>query len=142
MIYYHLRYKDKLSSGMGGWSWLWFIRIDKRYKGDRGLLEHEIEHVHQCYRLWFITALIGLIGGLILSNVWTFVILGLGGMFTHSFLYTFIKEYRLWSEVKAYRKQLKVRSYRSPLFAIDLLTTKYGLDISRDMAGKLLGVYK
>lgn len=85
-----------------------FIRPE--YRQDIGLLEHERVHVRQ----WLRT-------------------LGL-----HSLLYAVSKAYRLGSEVEAYREQARhYQDDRRPLFA-EFIAYNYGLDITADVALKLL----
>jgi hypothetical protein len=80
MKYYILMYVDNLSRGAAGRANGPLIRILKRYKGNKGLLEHEKFHVRQ----WWFTL----------------------GM--HGFIKIFSKKYRLWSEARAYQIQREV----------------------------------
>ena len=63
----------------------WKIKIDERYRSDKGLLEHELVHVRQ----W-----------------WT------KGLIIHGIRYQFSRDYRYACEIEAYRKQLKF--YNNP----------------------------
>jgi hypothetical protein len=86
------------------------IFIHPRFKGDKGILEHEKVHRFQ----WFIT-------------------LGL-----HPILYLLVPIYRLWAEVEAYKKQLKYCTEdRTEEFANDIAIF-YDLRISKENALKLL----
>ena len=76
---YLLVYTDRLPQNSNGCANGPIIRIRPAYKGDEGLKQHEICHVHQWWRT-----------------------LGL-----HSLLYLVSKRYRLRAEVEAYREQLK-----------------------------------
>ena len=76
---YLLVYTDRLPQNSNGCANGPIIRIRPAYKGDEGLKQHEICHVHQWWRT-----------------------LGL-----HSLLYLVSKRYRLRAEVEAYRKQLE-----------------------------------
>ena len=99
----------------GGVTYGIFVFIRKKYRNDRGLLEHELVHVKQFYRT-----------------------LGL-----HALLYSLWKRYRLRSEVSAYRVQLSYppaledpERYRD-LFA-GFVAQKYGLSITKEQARELL----
>ena len=106
MIFYTTRFIKKPHAGT---TYGPFIFIKPEYKDDRGLLEHEKEHVKQ----------------------WLFSI-GL-----HSILYLFSKRYRLWSEVQCYRAQLKHSPGREELFA-SFIADRYDLDITKEEALKEL----
>jgi len=104
------------------------IRIHPQYKDDKGLHEHEAEHVRQ----WWKT-------------------LGL-----HSLLYLLSKQYRLWAEVAAYRVQLQYPPASNPIPTPALplkgrelnpqyvesyaavIARKYGLDVTVEEARRLL----
>lgn len=84
-----------------GRSYGFFISIVEKYKDDRGLLEHELQHCRQFYR--------------------TFTL--------HGFLYRFISKYRYAMEIECYRIQLTfAKDYESALnhFA-NFLATRYKL---------------
>lgn len=66
---------------VGGYAWLWFIRIRPKYRNDVGILEHEKTHVRQFFRTC-----------------------GLHGQLLR------FRWYRLRAEVEAYREQLKHRN--------------------------------
>jgi hypothetical protein len=102
-------YVNSLPNGHAGMTNGPVIRILKSHKDDRGLREHEREHVKQ----------------------WLFS-LGL-----HSFLYLFSKRYRLWSEVQCYRAQLKHSPGREELFA-SFIAERYKLKITQQEALELL----
>lgn len=85
-----------------------FVRIVEKYKDDKGLLEHELQHCRQFYRTF-----------------------GL-----HGFLYKFSKKYRYNMEIECYRIQLKFCANRKATarkFA-EFLTTRYDLDVSKARA--------
>jgi hypothetical protein len=42
-----LTYTDSLPEGVGGQAWMWFIKILPKYKDDKGIHAHEVEHVRQ-----------------------------------------------------------------------------------------------
>ena len=102
-------YVKKLPDGFGGKANGPVIRILREYKGNRGLLAHELVHVKQ----WFITC-------------------GL-----HSILYKFSKTYRLRCEVKAYREQLKYSPTKLGTFAW-FIAHIYNLDVTVSQAMEML----
>lgn len=72
-------YNDKLvPNGFGGYTRLFAIFLKNKYKTDEGLLQHELTHVKQFYRIPLL----------------------------HSYLYMFSKKYRLKCEIEAYKVQL------------------------------------
>ncbi len=106
---------DRVPAGSVGCANAMIVRIRPKYEGDEGLLQHELTHVKQAYRL------------LILF---------------HSLLYLLDDSYRLHAEVEAYRKQLEYSPDKvtdTARFA-GFISEKYDLDISREMAAVLLRV--
>jgi len=106
-------YTDHVPEGSAGVANAMIVRILPEYEGDEGLLQHELTHVKQAYRL------------LILF---------------HSLLYLFDAHYRLHAEVEAYRKQLEYSQDKvadADRFA-GFIAEKYDLDISREAAAGLL----
>ena len=82
-----------------------FIRINKKYLNDRGLLEHELTHVKQFYKLPII----------------------------HSLLYLLIKNYRYECELEAYVEQLRwysLETHENKILRFsNMLLQKYHLDV-------------
>lgn len=119
-------YTDKVEGGQRV-KMLPLIKINPKYKDNKGLHDHEYEHVKQY--------LVGLAIGLT-----TFPITGifsvLIGMCLHDMAYTFIRKYRQWAEVKAFKVQMKDGG------SIDLaakhLAEDYDLNISIEEAKRLL----
>ena len=106
-------YTDRVPEGSAGCANAMIVRIRPKYKGDEGLLQHELTHVKQAYRL------------LILF---------------HSLLYLLDDSYRLHAEVEAYRKQLEYSQDKvtdTARFA-GFIAGKYDLGISREAAAMLL----
>jgi hypothetical protein len=101
-------YVDSLPNGFAGMSNGIFIRIDKDYKEDIGLLEHELVHCRQFFLLPVI----------------------------HSILYKSSNSYRYWAELQAYRKQLEFSNNKesSVEHFAKFLSEKYGLDVSIEKA--------
>jgi hypothetical protein len=89
-----LFYTEKLPAGCGGCANGPIIRIRPRYQNDKGLHEHEAEHVRQWWRT-----------------------LGL-----HSLLYLVSRKYRLWAEVAAYRYSCKIRRRKTPVSRSDVMS--------------------
>ena len=108
-------YTDKLSAAVfGGTSKFCFIKIRPRYKDDIGLLNHELTHVKQFYRLSLL----------------------------HGILVRFSKKYRLKIELEAYKNQLL--SYpvedreRKILYFAKFMSERYDIDKTVDECYKLL----
>ena len=90
------------------------VRIRPEFKGDSGLLAHELTHVDQWQLCIAVTALLWFVTGYIVSPV---VPLAVGllcaalsipwGERVHGDLYLKSEHYRLWAEVWAYRVQLR-----------------------------------
>ena len=89
-----------------GASYGFWITIVKRYKDDKGLLAHELEHAKQFY---------------------------LHGLIIHKYLYKFWKYYRFWCELKAYARQWKVSNGDEKLKDLFVLRIElcYNLNYSR-----------
>ncbi len=112
---YTLKITDDMTERFGGQTTAWFIKIRPAYKDDIGLLEHEKTHVKQFWRT-----------------------LGL-----HVFLYGHLDSYTLKCEVEAYREQLcwppaTSHIVQSRQHYAEFLASKYGLDITKEEALKLL----
>jgi len=106
-------YTDHVPEGSAGCANAMIVRIRPEYEGDEGLLQHELTHVKQAYRL------------LILF---------------HSLLYLFDDSYRLHAEVESYRKQLEYSQDKvtdTARFA-GFISEKYDLDIPREAVAVLL----
>lgn len=86
-----------------------FVFIRPRYKGNKGLLAHELEHVKQWYR----------------------------NPLFHSLKYKFSKSYRLQCELSAYRMQLNFTPLGLEGFAY-YLANDYSLDLTYEQAKQLL----
>ena len=107
MVFYTDRFIPKGAAGCARGP---FIFIRPKYKGDRGLLEHEKVHRHQ----WLLT------------------------LSLHSWLYLFVPEYKLHAEIMAYAEQARwYEDDRLPKFA-GYIAKNYGLKISEADALKLL----
>ncbi len=106
-------YTDFMPDNFSGATNAMIVRIRPHHKDDQGLLEHELVHVRQSYRLFFLI---------------------------HAVLYLASKRYRLYSEVEAYRKQLWYSlniDYLRGQFA-GFIAEKYNLDITKEQALELL----
>jgi len=82
------------------------ITARPKYKGDEGLLNHELKHAEQYSKVWF-----------------------------HALKYKFIKSYRYAAEVEAYTEQIKAYKYttlRQASWIVNALVNKYNLDVSKD----------
>lgn len=108
-----------LPDGVGGEARGPLVRIAPQYRGDEGILRHELEHVRQWWvaglmvAALFALALIasahfGLsdgmgsdVGAFDLGAFWPLAFM------SHSLAYRFIRRYRIWAEVQAYRAQMR-----------------------------------
>lgn len=140
MKYYKLKYTSSIKDGFGGKADMWNIRILERYRGDKGLLEHEKFHVRCWYycllACWLIAAAMYVIG----TAGWWLPVAILGPSL-HKMLYR-NKYFRRLVETKAYRIQLAKGNYSSPQFAVNALMFKYELGLSEKKAKELLGLTK
>jgi hypothetical protein len=127
-----LRYTDGVE---GGKQFAFVIRINPKYKDDKGLFAHEYEHLKQWYIFLIISSII-VYGGLFYGyHIFSyFVAVPLVG---HNLLYRF-KAYRRWSEVKAFRKQLEHYTPDKINWAANHLARYYQLDITVAEAKRLL----
>lgn len=105
------------------------IKMNKKFKNDKGLHDHEYEHVIQ-YCIMFALFSVPLF---LLVN-W-FVAL-LAGAMAHDVLYTVLKPYRKFCEVRAFKKQLKHGGDIN--FAAKVLSENYKLGITQEEALRLL----
>lgn len=137
MKYYSLKFKDDLG-GWGGKASMWRIEILKKYRHDKGLLEHEKFHVRcwwYCLAATWAIAIAMYFAG---THGWWLPVAVLGP-WTHGTLYR-NKYFRRLVEIRAYRLQLKAGTYHSPQFAVTALMTKYSLGMSDRAARKALGI--
>ena len=109
---YNIEYTENLPEQFGGYvefpSLLMrlvgdipLIKIRGKYRGDKGLLAHEIKHVEQYNKSLF-----------------------------HNILYTFVRSYRYKCELEAYTEQIKEYKYTSitqAFWIVDALANKYDL---------------
>ncbi len=136
MTYPLVFYVDKLPPDVGGTANGPVIRILKKYRDDKGIHEHELEHVYQ----WIFGVLLGAAVALLLytfqSPYWLAALIA--GAAVHPLLYKLVPRYRLWAEVQAYQEQLKYYSDdRTPLFA-RFIAIHYKLAVTQDEALALL----
>jgi hypothetical protein len=134
MIPHILHYTDSIEEGFGGTAQGPYIRIRPKYKDDKGLLAHELEHVKQ----WWIATILSAI--LIAAGLYHFqepLYGAIGSIGVHGILYKLIPAYRLWCEVQAHKVQAKYSPHAIALFA-KRIATKYDLNISTEEAEKLL----
>ncbi len=105
-------YVSSLRDGVAGEARGPVVRILEIYRGDRGLLEHELVHVRQ---------------------FWTRLLV------VHSLAYLFSRRYRFAAEVEAYREQARwYPDDRLPLFA-RFIAERYRLSVSAEEALAALG---
>jgi hypothetical protein len=134
-----IRYTDDMPAWMGGYAKWFYIAIRPKYKDDKGIYAHELEHVKQ----WWITTIIAT--ALIAAAVWLaegpqeYYGYCIFGLVAFDLLYTTFQRFKLQCEVWAYKAQLKhYPDDRTALFA-KMIATKYGLEgVTPEYAEKLL----
>lgn len=94
-----LFYTDNIKEKFGGMTYGPVVKIRNKYKDDRGLLEHELNHVKQWYRT-------------------------LG---THGIWYRLSEKYRLKCEIESYKIQASYYDYDSTGWMADTIISKYGI---------------
>jgi hypothetical protein len=138
MVPHVTRYTDDMPTWMGGYAKWFYIAIRPKYKDDKGIHAHELEHVKQ----WWITSIITCS----LLALWIWYAgekfpywYSLVGVVAFDLLYTTFQRFKLQLEVWAYRAQLKhYQDDRTKLFA-GWIATKYGLEgVTPEYAEKLL----
>lgn len=126
---------------MGGQTRYFIVDIKPKYKDDKGLLKHELNHV-KYFWLWFLSFLIIGIGLLLLAFYTNSqLILALSTIcimispIIEKRVYNYSASYRLWSEIQCYKIQIseyqKTRPDISKEFAIRALVNDYDLDVDR-----------
>lgn len=123
-------YTDRLPDGVGGAANGPVVRIRPKYREDRGIHAHELEHVEQYWLLglavallvyvnayvvalelpgwlawrggWLGAAILFLAGGLD-PVLWCALV---AGALAHPAMYLFVRRYRLWAEACAYLVQM------------------------------------
>ena len=106
-------YNDKLvPKEFGGYTRLFAIFLRNKYKTDEGLLQHELTHVKQFYRIPFL----------------------------HSYLYKFSKKYRLKCEIEAYKVQLSyyLDKEKNIKWMSNAIAAKYKLNVSQNEIENML----
>jgi len=141
---YSLKYTENVPNGHAGATRLWMIYINPAYKDDRGLLEHEIDHVNLFWAM-FLVSLFILIGvGIYLQSLYILILVPF--CFGLKDILIKFKPFLRWAEVKAYKKQLQyppasmgdVEVYRKIYAGFLANNSKYNLDITIDTAYNLL----
>jgi hypothetical protein len=131
----YIHYTDNLPENVGGTAQGPYIRIRPKYKDDKGIHAHEMEHVRQWWVLTIFSAFFLLAGAEYLQQPLWIAIASVG---VHGLLYTLIPKYRLWCEVQAYKaQQAHYEDDRTPKFA-KWIATVYRLDVTPEEAEKLL----
>ena len=120
------------------------IRLNPKYKDDKGLIAHEYTHVKQ----WYVGLLIGLVISLGVYFIferadYTFLSLVLAP-FWKGLAYTFIKPCRLFFEVAAFAKQISIAPKEHHEYYIKayagIITTNYNLSVTNEEVTEKLRV--
>jgi hypothetical protein len=109
------------------------ITLNEKYKDDKGLLAHEVEHVKQWYFVFFTSFLL-------ISFLFNPLVALPFSLLVWPFLYGGIPLFRKWSEVFAFRKTIehsedKEKALRS---SAKKLSSGYNLKLTYDEAVSLL----
>ena len=106
-------YTDHVPEGSAGCANAMIVRIRPGYRDDVGLLQHELTHVKQAYRLLFLF---------------------------HALLYLLDDSYRLHAEVEAYGKQLEYSSDKNADAArfAESICNKYNLHVDQTSVENML----
>jgi hypothetical protein len=132
----YIHYTDDMPAWMGGYARWFYVAIRPKYKDDKGIHSHELEHVKQ----WWITSIIAcaLIAGICWYNQQPYWFALLGTV-VFDLLHSTFQRFKLQLEVWAYKKQIPhYPDDRTKLFA-GWISTKYGLEgITPEYAEKLL----
>lgn len=99
-------YSEGLPEHIGGMAQTFVVVIHPKYRDDRGIHQHELEHVKQWYvtvaavlllaALAYFGGQFGMAGGLAIASI------GTDGV-----LYRRWRRFRLWSEAAAYARQMR-----------------------------------
>ncbi|MED5492660.1 MAG: hypothetical protein VYD45_11145 [Pseudomonadota bacterium] len=113
MKLYSVKYKAGQKSP--GSQKFWRITVDSKYKGDIGLLTHEVRHV---LHWWvFVVLTLALAGALSLLVAPAYGLVALVAPWTYHWSYR-VKALRIIFELDCYRAQLRAGSYVSDEFAV------------------------
>lgn len=138
-------YSDQLPEKVGGMAHTFMVVIHPKYREDRGLHEHELEHVAQWYAVTAATLVFALFAW---NHVQPEIGLGLAmasiGM--HSLLYRRWRRFRRWSEVGAYARQMRFPDRKGRCLSLAaatarLCSTKYDLRLSGSEAQAIIVDY-
>lgn len=144
---------DAMPAGVAGDARGPVVRIhpDMWTRGDEGLLQHELEHVRQFYRMWILSTIVNapLAGWLALhfasplSPLQAALAVGISCLAMHPLLYLRSRTYRELAEVDAYRVQMRYPDGKGGQLSLDdaaarLAGPRYGLGITAVEAGELL----
>lgn len=130
-----IRYTDDMPAWMGGYARWFYVAIRPKYREDKGIHAHELEHVKQ----WWLTTLLFaiMIAAICYRTEYTYAYVGLS-LSAYQLLYTLVPWFKLHSELMCYREQMKHYSDdRAPMFA-KFIATKYNLSITAEEAEQLL----
>ena len=127
-------YTDSLPEGVGGTTKACVIAIKTKYKDDKRIRLHELEHVRQ---FWALFAIVGLIGAAIVYTQHLLPLFylhaALIGFSAHTGLYNLVARYRFWAEAKAYAIQTKPDRSDIDVMAYRLFSS-YDLGITLEQA--------
>lgn len=122
-----VKYTDKVQAGNAR---LFYVRINPRFKDDKGMHAHEYEHVKQWYASLPIAASLWLAFEHFAPYYAYFFVALIP--FGFSALYQFVKPFRYWTELRAFNAYLKEHDYKPRLidWASNAIANDYGLSVS------------
>lgn len=144
---------DAMPDGVAGDARGPVVRIGAKQhaRGDEGLLQHELEHVRQFYRMWLFGAIVNapfaawlaLHFASPLSPLQAALAVGISCLAMHPLLYLRFRVYREQAEVDAYRAQVRYPDGKGGQLSLDgaaerLARERYGLGITTEEAMELL----
>lgn len=133
-----ITYSDGLPEDMGAMTLAFFVVIRPKYRDDRGLHEHQLEHVAQWYAILGTMLLLALFanfqnqGGVAAG-------LGLAAVGMQGLLYRRSRKFRLLSEAQAFLRQMRFPDRHGKHLSVAeaanrLCSSRYDLDLSLSQA--------
>ena len=147
-----ITYTEKLPEGIGA-RIPWYapvVQIRPKYRGDEGLVQHELEHARQwwqCFATMGVLTTLGLVVAIsvlghpmpqqsLIVGVWL-------SWLAHPVLHTLSRPYRTIAEINAYRRQIKYTDRHGEALSLDaaaarLSGSRYMLRLGYEEARQLL----
>lgn len=138
-----IAYSDELPQDMGAMTLAFVIVIRPKYRDDRGLHEHQLEHVAQWYAVLVAMLLLALVADF-QSQAGVAAGLSLASVGMHGLLYRRWRKFRLLSEAQAFMRQMRFpdrhgKKLSAAEAATRLCSPRYDLDLSWSQAVAKIG---